>query len=163
MARSVFAESGVDASLDEIAKRAGLGAGTLYRHFPTRDDLLAESLSSSQQRLADRAMKCSGHHPGDDFADWFQELIDHLSTYDGLSSPICASIDKPDSALGRSSAALREASEAIIARAIAAGELRPDVTSADVMSAAGSIAWARGTDHRRAERLRKILLQGLRP
>lgn len=85
-AARAFAERGADASLDDIAKRAGVGSGTLYRHFPTRQDLLEGVYVESIDELADQAVEfgASARAPGDALADWLQKLAEQMIHLRGL-------------------------------------------------------------------------------
>ena len=85
-ARAAFAEAGLEAPMDAIAKSAGIGAGTLYRHFPTRDDLVAAVLEDHRVDLDERARELAeqGLAPAESLERWLDSLEDWMTAYDGL-------------------------------------------------------------------------------
>src|SRR3954447_15770823 len=90
VARLVFREQGYDASLDAIAKRAGVGPGTLYRHFPTREALLGALLPARDEELEARreAIKAEEHDPGVALELWLEAIDQWLSAFKGLPEPL---------------------------------------------------------------------------
>jgi len=166
-AKVVFAEAGVDASLDEIARRAEVASGTLYRHFPTRLDLveavLAEQISelveSGRGRLAE----------ADEFAAlsaWLRATLVHGLTYRGLSAAVMSSaLDRDQGVVSRWHAELFEVGAALLERARSAGTVVADADATDVLKLVGAIAWAAQDAPdgvAQAERLLGLVLNGLR-
>ena len=98
-ARLVFREKGYGASLDEIAKTAGVGPGTLYRHFPTRDDLLDAVMQSWVEKVETATDKALAHEgtPRDVLIDWFETYVDLISTYKGNPAKITSALGDPES------------------------------------------------------------------
>ena len=110
VARTVFMEQGSDASLRDIARRAEVGLGTLYRHFPTREALLEALLRSSFEALAERADELQA---ADDSAaalmEWLQEIIAFTHEHRGVIAPMVSAIEDHESALHASCVSLRAA------------------------------------------------------
>lgn len=133
VAREVLTEQGADASLDDIARRAGVGPGTLYRHFPNRDALLGAVLADWVEDLRAQAVElCAEPSPADALDRWLGVLLGHLGTYKGLAAAIIASTGEDHSALAHACDPIHDTGAALVARARADGSIRPDVTAADV-------------------------------
>jgi len=163
-ARTVFTARGSDASLEEIARGAGVGIGTLYRHFPTRDDLVAavfreridELQALGEQLLASDA-------PGEALATWLHEQLVQAATCRGLAAEAMLTMlgqhDEPSPC-----ESMRQAGAALLARAQAAGDVREGVEIDDLvrMVQAVSLAAEESDDPGSAERLFGFLLDGVR-
>lgn len=141
-ARIAFAERGPDTSLEDIARRAGVGSATLHRHFPGRDALLLAVLSDSVQRLSARAEDLlTAPSPGAALTAWLRAFITHASTYGGLAASLV--ITEPDQAAeDPRHLAIYQAGEALLRRARQAGEIRADVTISELLKLANGIALA---------------------
>src|SRR5262249_3050936 len=167
-ASAAFAEHGADdVSLEQIARRAGVGIGTLYRHFPTRQALL-EAVYRDQVELLDaRAQELlMTEPPGDALAGWLRALMKFSSTKHSLMSALLATLGKDSELLSSCSKVLREAAGALLARAQEAGGVRPDAASGGVIRLvhAVNIATQRGpADPGEADRMLALILDGLRP
>jgi AcrR family transcriptional regulator len=166
-ARIAFAESGVDASLDEIARRAGVASGTLYRHFPTRLDLIEAVLAEQIAELADLGRRLLA--ADDDFdalATWLRATLKHALTYRGLSAAVMNSaLDRGNGLVSAWHAELFEVGAALLARARQSGAVTPDADDADVLKLVGAIAWAAQDSPdspAQADRLLALLMNGLR-
>jgi AcrR family transcriptional regulator len=163
-ARIAFAEFGVDASLDEIARRAGVASGTLYRHFPTRLDLVEVVLAEQIAELVDLGRGLLS--ADDEFAavtTWLRAVVRHGLTYRGLSAAVMNSaIDREKDLVSRWHAELFEVGGALLTRARRAGAIAADATDADVLRMTGAIAWAAQDDEAQADRLLGVVLTGLR-
>lgn len=160
VARDVFAEQGADASLRDIARRAQVGLGTLYRHFPTREALLEALLRSSFDALAARAYSlASSDAPAPALLSWLQEIIAFTHEHSGVLAPMMRAIEDPDSALHASCVTLRTAGAALLARAQAAGEARPDLDGDELFDLIAALAWLRQQPSHapRAERLFDVI------
>jgi AcrR family transcriptional regulator len=159
-ARIAFAEFGVDASLDDIARRAGVASGTLYRHFPTRLDLVEAVLAGQITELADLGR---GLVTADDAFDalrtWLRATITHGMAYRGLAAAVMNSALGSD-LLSELHAQLFEVGAALLDRAWQAGAIVA-VDEADVLKMAGGIAWAAQDDPAQADRLLALLMTGL--
>ena len=134
-ARTAFTEHGTDTSLEDIARRAGVGIGTLYRHFPNRTALMGavfqgevDALLTQPKRLADAPQPCAA------LVEWLRAIITHASTYRGLSRALMtASAGRRARGWARCSVPMREAGDALLTRAQQAGAVRPDVSISDLM------------------------------
>lgn len=161
-AREAFAECGTTASLEDVARRAGVGIGTLYRHFPTRQDLLEavyvdefEAISRSADDLADLP-------PWDALVSWLQQFVRYAATKRALAEELLAYIDIDSDVFRRSREAITAAGEPLLERAQRAGVARPDVSFGDVTRMIGGIAAIRASDPEQIERILGLALDGLR-
>jgi AcrR family transcriptional regulator len=166
-ARITFAESGVDASLDEIARRAGVASGTLYRHFPTRLVLIEAVLAEQIAELANLGRGLlAAEDAFDALSAWLRATIMHALTYKGLSAAVMNSaIDQGDGLVSAWHAELFEVGAALLARARQSGAVTADADDADVMKMVGAIAWATQDSPdspAQADRLLALLMNGLR-
>lgn len=163
-ADAAFTEHGAGASLEDIARRAGVGIGTLYRHFPTREALLAKVLDDSNAAMAARAAELEMVSPPTAaLVAWLEAMIGHSTTYFGLSKSFAAGMADSCSEMGTSCQALSAAGARLLARAQAAGELRDDVDICDLVMAVHAAAWAAEqlSDPTAAQRLITMLVDGL--
>jgi AcrR family transcriptional regulator len=177
VAREVIAEQGTDASLRDIARRAGVGIGTLYRHFPTREALLAEIVRTGTERMRARAAELTASKPpGEALAVWLTELAGRLAPYEGMPGSLLHALISVDSALGSACGGMIEAGRELFAAAQTAGAVRPDARWDDVFTATTAVSWAICQSARQREvstaspdsaalagRLMTLLLDGLRP
>jgi AcrR family transcriptional regulator len=166
VAKETFAERGADAPLEEIARRAGVGIGTLYRHFPTREALLETLLRDSFEALraeADRLL--TSPSPGDALDSWLRAFATHATTYSGLVAALNASLRDGESGLCMWCKTVNLAGGELLARAQAAGVVRPDVTPDDVLILANAITWATEqacANPAQAERIHALVMDSLR-
>lgn len=162
-ARLAFAEFGADASLDEIARRAGVASGTLYRHFPTRQALVEAVLAGQIAELSALGRELlTDEDPFDALAAWLRAAIRHGLTYRGLSAAVMNSaLERDKDLVSAWHAEIFEVGAALLARARRAGMIA-DADDADVLKMIGAIAWAAQDDPARADRLLSLLLNGVR-
>jgi AcrR family transcriptional regulator len=164
-AEAAFSRYGVDASLEDIARSAGVGIGTLYRHFPTRDALLEALMAERFEASRARAEELL-HEPDPVRAvtAWLREFVQSSTTYRGLPASVAAVLNDPTSHLYASCHAMRAAAEQLLVRAQESGAIRTDVPPADVFLMASAVGWAgeQVTDPVRTERLLDLLVDGLR-
>jgi AcrR family transcriptional regulator len=166
-ARIAFAESGVDASLDEIARRAGVASGTLYRHFPTRLDLIEAVLAGQVAELAElgRGLLTAQDELGA-LSTWLRAAVMHALTYRGLSAAVMNSaLDSGKGLMAGWHGELFEVGAALLARARHSGAIVADGDDTDVLKMVGAIAWAAqdaADSSAQADRLLALLLNGLR-
>lgn len=161
-----FAEFGVDASLDEIARRAGVASGTLYRHFPTRLDLIEAVLGEQIAELVGRGRGLlSAEDELDALATWLRALLLHGLTYRGLAAAVLNSaLDRGD-LMSTWHAGMFAVGAALLARARESGAIVADADAADVLRMVSAIAWAVQDSQdsaAQADRLLALLLNGLR-
>jgi len=164
-ADAAFTEHGADASLEDIARRAGVGIGTLYRHFPTREALLAKVLDESALAMVARAHELRGVSPPTAaLATWLDAMIGYVSTYSGLSESLAANLVETGTELGCTCQLMSSAGEMLLTRAQQAGELRADTDFKDLMLGVHAAAWAaeQTCEPAAAQRLLTIMIDGLR-
>jgi AcrR family transcriptional regulator len=165
-ARTTFAEYGADASLEDVARRAGVGIGTLYRHFPNRHALLSAVFSDAVSDLLARSRELlDDPHPCTALVAWLRAIITHAGEYRGLSRALMTASHDDASELARCSGPMREAGSALLARAQQAGAVRPDVSIGDLLQLTNAIALAAEEtpgDPELADRLLTLTLRGLK-
>ncbi len=167
-ASDAFLESGADdVSLEEIARRAGVGIGTLYRHFPTRQALLEAVYRDQVEALRARADELlDSGSPGEAFAAWLRALVGFSSTKRSLTSAMVATLGKDSELLSTCSKLIRDSAASLLARAQQAGAVRTDVDSTDLIRLVHGVSmvteYAPG-DPGQADRMLTLILDGLRP
>lgn len=165
-ARIAFTEHGTDTSLEDIARRAGVGIGTLYRHFPNRTALMGAVFQSEVCTLLARSRELAeAPQPCLALIDWLRAIVDHASTYRGLAQALMAASADESSELSRGCGLpMRDAGSALLARAQRAGAVRADVDIADLMRLTNAIALAAEQspdDPELADRLLALAFTGL--
>ncbi|MFG2838732.1 TetR/AcrR family transcriptional regulator [Streptomyces zaomyceticus] len=165
-ARATFAEQGADAPLEEIARRAGVGIGTLYRHFPTRAELLSAVFQEALAELLRRSGELAeAEEPCRALVEWLRALIAHAGEYRGLAHALMSASYDRSSALAQCSEPLRAAGERLLGRAREAGQVRADVSIGDLMQLTNAIALAAEQcpkDTALADRLLALTLRGIK-
>ncbi|MFI0538416.1 TetR/AcrR family transcriptional regulator [Streptomyces sp. WSLK1-3] len=142
VAGTVITEQGVDASLRDIARRAGVGLATLIRHFPTREALLEALLRTSFDELAAQAADLeTAAEPDDALASWLRDFVACAHNYRGVVALMVTAIEDPESALHASCVAMRAAGTRLLVRAQERGVARTDIDGTDLFALAGSLAW----------------------
>ncbi len=166
-ARSVFAAHGTDASLEDVARRAGVGIGTLYRHFPNRHALLSAVFEDAVGDLLSRSRELLGApEPCAALVTWLREIIAQAGEYRGLARALMSVTSDHTSALARCSDPIRHAGAALLTRAQQAGRVREDVAVGDLLQLTNAIALAAEEapgDPELADRLLQLTLRGLKP
>lgn len=163
-ATAAFAEHGADAPLDDIARRAGVGIGTLYRHFPKRLDLQAAVYRSQVQSVcatADELIQTTT--PEQAFAGWVRAMAGYLVTKRGLSSSLIEGLGKDSELITSCWLAMRDAAARLLTHAQQAGALRPDIEPQDVLRLVHGIVIATERAPQDTDRLLSIMFDGLRP
>ncbi|MEU5423626.1 TetR/AcrR family transcriptional regulator [Streptomyces sp. NPDC001407] len=165
-ARTAFTAHGTDASLEDIARRAGVGIGTLYRHFPNRTALMSAVFQGEVDALLARSRELlASPEPCRALVDWLRTIVAHASTYRGLSRALMAAQSDEGSAMSRCSLPMREAGSELLARAQGAGAVRADVGIVDLMQLTNAISLAveqSPDDPELADRLLMLTLTGLK-
>jgi AcrR family transcriptional regulator len=142
VAREVFKERGLDAPLDEIARRAGVGAGTLYRHFPTREalhDAVMQAWVEQVQAHVDKALATEGG-PRAQLLAWFGEYVEMLTRHKGSASAITTALGVPDSPIRSKCQIYAQANEKVLEALRADGALRDDVDCLSICRIVGGVA-----------------------
>jgi AcrR family transcriptional regulator len=165
-AREVVGEHGADASLRDVARRAGVGLGTLYRHFPTREALLEALLHAGFAELTARAAELEASAPPwDGLVTWLRECVAWTVAYRGVTELMVAAIEDPESALHTSCVALRAGGTGLLTRAQADGAARADLDGTELFALISALAWLGGQPAlaTRADHLVEVVVGGLRP
>ena len=161
-----FTEHGATASLEDIARRAGVGIGTLYRHFPTRDDLIARVLQESTQAIITRGEELLAKpHPAKQLQTWIAELVEFVTTYRDLSAALAQSwVAENETRLCANCEVMTATGGALLERAQAAGEIRADAEIKEIILSAQAAAWIseQTKDPGAVDRMLSILFDGLR-
>jgi AcrR family transcriptional regulator len=166
VAKQVFTRRGAEASMDEIARRARIGPGTLYRHFPGRDNLLAAVYISEVEKLAEAQRIFSAELPAiEALRAWLLVFIDYIAAKKIIAPALNAMAGGPARVYQQSSRLMEEAAKALAGRAVASGDLRPDVDPMDMLRAIYGVASAGSAADwpPKARRFVDILIQGSRP
>ncbi len=143
VAREVVAEHGVDASMRDIARRAGVGLATLLRHFPTREALFEALLCTHLDALTRRAAELERSTSADEaLLSWFRELVEFTQSSRGVVAMMAAAHTNPDSALYASCAAVHSAGARLLLRAQAEGTARADMNGDDLFALITALGWA---------------------
>ncbi len=165
VARVVIVEESVDASLRDVARRAGVGIATLYRHFPTREALLEVVVRNgfdALRMLADELI--DDPSPRDALVTWMRRFSAGSGTCRGLSGSVLAGLRDGTSELHASSQGMHMAATRLLDRAQKAGEVRADVTATDVITMAAAVSWvAQIADPDQATRVLSVLTDGPAP
>ena len=161
----VFAREGTDVSLERVAKAAGVGIGTLYRHFPTRDALVEAAYRNEVALLCDAADELLAEHSADEaLAQWMDHYVTYAVAKRGMKGALHSMTASNSDLFSESRADITAAIAKLVEAGAAAGAIRSDVDPADVLLATGAI-WT-NTDapdwEDRARRLLALLMDGLR-
>ena len=166
VAKEAFTLFGADASLDDIAKQAGVGAGTLYRHFPTRDALIEAVYRSEVEKLAAAERKFTETMPPiGALRTWMLLFVDHIAAKQIIAPALNSVVGGPSKLFEGSRGLIHGAIDALVRRAIKSGDMRKDLEPFDLLRAligvshvASGPGWQQS-----ARRLVGILIAGSRP
>jgi AcrR family transcriptional regulator len=163
---AAFAERGSDeVSLEEIARRAGVGIGTLYRHFPTRQALLEAVYRDQVEVMVRRAdALLTADSPGEALAEWLAAMTAWGATKRSMNKALLSSLDKPSELISSCGALLREATSNLLERAQQAGVARTDVQGSDVLRLVHGLIMAcesQPGDAGQADRMLSLVVAGL--
>jgi AcrR family transcriptional regulator len=157
-ARDAFAENGTEASLEDIARRAGVGIGTLYRNFPTRQDLFESVYVGEVEQLCQAAADVAGLPPWDALVTWLHRFVDYAATKRAIYEAL-----NRDSEMFRSCrGAMYEAGEPLLERAQKAGVVRGDASFDDLLRLVTGITSAGFVDDEQRARVLAFALDGIR-
>ncbi|MEP7097781.1 MAG: helix-turn-helix domain-containing protein [Dokdonella sp.] len=161
-AKKVFASAGVDAPMRAIAEAAGVGVGTIYRHFPQRADLIAAVFRQEIDACAQASASLSAQHaPGIALAKWMQRYADFIATKRGLATALHSGNPAFESLPAYFKQHLRPALQSLLESAASVHEIRADVDPDDLLHAVASLCMP-ARDEDRARRMVNLLVDGLR-
>jgi AcrR family transcriptional regulator len=161
-AGEAFAENGTAASLEDIARRADVGIGTLYRHFPTRQDLLEAVYIDEVEEMSRAAADLTDLEPWDALVTWLHQFVRYAATKRALADEMMATIDQDAQVFVACRTAITAAGDLLLRRAQEAGVVRPDTNFTDVGRMVAGIAAIRTADPGQIERILDVALDGLR-
>jgi AcrR family transcriptional regulator len=164
VAREAFAEHGTETSLRDVARRAGVGIGTLYRHFPNRQSLIEAVLGHGFDRLREHGITLADEpDPRAALLTWLRAFIEGSARYRGLPESVLGALRDEDSALHASCFGVRDAGRTLLTAAQRAGTVRSDLTIEELLSLATGVAWAgeQSPDTARTGRLLDIVISGI--
>jgi len=165
-AKAALARHGAEFSLDDVARQAKLGVGTLYRHFPTRDALIEAVYRAEVEALAAAAVRLSEDHPPlEALREWMRLFVDYIATKHLIAPALNSMVGGSSRLFAASGGQVKAAIGALVARAVAAGDIRPDLDPFDLLRALVGVAnVATSPDwEASAKRLVDILIAGSRP
>jgi AcrR family transcriptional regulator len=161
-AHEAFTERGVDASLEDIARRAGVGIGTLYRHFPTREALLASLLSDRLRGLTAYAEQVlDQQEPGEAMVNWIHAICEHGKTYHGVAARVMSQLLSDRTGFDEACVAAQAAGDRVLRRAQDAGVVRADVTRAHIVALVHGLVQATENEPELFDRLLTVMVDGL--
>jgi AcrR family transcriptional regulator len=135
-AKAVFSAGGPEASLEAVARKAGVGIGTLYRHFPTREALFEAVYRREVQQLSELAEALKSEaDPVDALRRWLRSNVEFVATKKGMSAALALAVQSSSELTAFSFDRLSKAVGALLDRAVAAGEIRADISPEDVLRA----------------------------
>ena len=158
-ARDAFAEHGTSASLEDIARRAGVGIGTLYRNFPTRQDLFEAVYVEEIDQLSKAAEAVAGLPPWDALATWLERFVSYVAT----KRAVIEALNRESEMFRASRATMYAAGEPLLQRAQEAGAVRRDASFDDVLRLVSGLTSASFVDDEQRARVLGFALSGLRP
>ncbi|MCW3059145.1 MAG: regulatory protein TetR [Capsulimonas sp.] len=145
VARDVVAEHGADASMRDIARRAGVGLATLLRHFPTREALFEALLRTNLDALTEKAGELeTSSSPDEALVSWFREMVAFVQSYSGVVALMASAHEDPDSALYATCAAVHSAGARLLLRAQTEGTARADLDGVELFGLMSALGWLVG-------------------
>jgi AcrR family transcriptional regulator len=163
---AAFTEHGVDASLEDVARRAGVGIGTLYRHFPTRDALVEAAYRRGVEQLCARATELAATNPPERALEqWMLAFVGYIATKRGLASVLRATADAHTELFAYVHGLLHSTLASLLDAAAAEGTIRNDVDGPDLMRALGGICMANSDSPQAGDQSRRLvalLMDGMR-
>ena len=166
IAKQAFTRSGVNISLDDVGRRAGVGAGTLYRHFPTRDALLEAVYRSEVEKLAAAEKQLAATMtPIEALRAWMLLFVDYIATKQIIAPALNTLVANPSKLFEASGAQIKAAINALVERAIESGDIRSDLNPMDLLRALIGVSYVASEPDwpQSAKRLVQILIIGSRP
>lgn len=164
-ASRAFVEQGAGASLEEIARQAGVGIGTLYRHFPTREELIAVVYEREMEGVREAGEALEARLPPDEaLAQWLQRCLDYMATKRGLGDSLRRLMEQRPDLIPKAQKSFPATLQRLVAAGVAAGRLRADASADDILHAMSGIYLAPQTPEwrQRSGRVLALLIDGLR-
>lgn len=165
VAAKAFAANGVQTSLEDIAREAGVGIGTLYRHFPTREHLVEAVYRREVDLLCQAANDLAGTLPPDEALEqWLRHLVSYAATKRGMMASLRILLDTGSTVLADTPSRISRALQGLVEAASEAGTIRQDIEAADILQATSGLYSAPDTPDwkDRALRLVSVIMDGLR-
>ena len=164
-ARDLFLSGPADAevSLEQVAREAGVGIGTLYRHFPTRLDLLEAVYREEVDGLQQAAERLTPEHaPFEALEKWLEVFVDYAATKKHIFHELVEATGRDSELMTHSRAVMTGAAETMVGRAQESGDVRTDVTAVDVIRLVGGCTMMPNFDRDQTRRILKVVMDGLR-
>ncbi|MCU1656544.1 MAG: transcriptional regulator TetR family [Pseudonocardiales bacterium] len=161
-ARAAFGDAGAQASLEDIARRADVGIGTLYRHFPTRQDLLEAVYVEEVEALCNSAADFAEQQPWDALVSWLNRFVGYVATKRAIADEIMATVGLQTEVFRKCHDAIFTAGEPLFRRAQDAGSIRRDVVFPDVVRLVSGVTMIKTATPDEIERILAMALDGLR-
>jgi AcrR family transcriptional regulator len=161
-ARAAFTERGSSTSLEEIARRADVGIGTLYRHFPTRQDLLQAVYVEEVEALAASAAEFAALPPWDALVGWLRRFVAYAIAKRALSDELLATIGMESSVFRQCHEMIWEAGRPLVRRAQEAGVVRPDTDFTEIVKMVSGISQVKWAEPDQLDKILLLALDGLR-
>lgn len=158
-AREAFADKGTEASLEDIARRAHVGIGTLYRNFPTRKDLFEAVYVEEVNQLTQAALDVADLPPWDALVSWLRRFVGYIATKRALMQ----ALSQESELVAACRLSMHQAGEPLLARAQAEGSVRPEVTFDDLLRMVAGLTSATFVSDEQRTRVLAFALDGLRP
>ncbi len=162
-AREAFSERGASTSLEEIARRAEVGIGTLYRNFPNRQALLEAVYYDEVQTVGSAVDEFAGLAPWDALAGWLHRVVSYMQTKQALAHELFDYVDPKAPLFMQCRSILFEAGQPLLDRAQEAGAVRTDTNLPEIVALVGGIAKIHGVEPDQIHHILDIALDGLRP
>jgi AcrR family transcriptional regulator len=165
-AKEAFAKSGANASLDDIARQAGVGPGTLYRHFPSREDLLKAVYQAAAEKLAKAATEFAETLPPvEALRSWMMLFVDYIADKQIIAPALGALVEDSHKLYEASYGQIWAAVRSLVSRAIESGDIREDLDAIDLLRALVGVATVGASSdwQQSARKLVEILILGSRP
>jgi AcrR family transcriptional regulator len=161
-ARDAFTSQGEDASLEGIAKRAGVGIGTLYRNFPTRQALLEAVYIEEVEGICRAVQDFEGQEPWEALTGWLRRFADYATTKTALAGELMAYMEEGSEVFLHCRHAIKASGAPLLDAAQRSGDVRPDVRFMDVVRMIGGIATIHNAEPGQVDRILAVALDGLR-
>jgi AcrR family transcriptional regulator len=164
-AKVVFSRGGTEAGLEAVARQAGVGIGTLYRHFPTREALYEAVYRRELEQLVELAGRLASEHgPMDALRCWMQALVRFVATKKGMGAALALAAHKPPDLMAYSATRLHEAIGMLLRRAAETGEVRTDIGPEDLLKVVVGLCYLQDGPGWQVQvvRLLDVFLDGLR-